>query len=254
MRFALASLLALALAGCFQTTSTITVRQDGSARLDETVELSGLGALAMMEGESGKDGLDKSRFVARAAALGEGVTLVGLEETESGYIAHYAIADVRSFRFTAPDFDLSADDEAETVADDNLALGFEFEPGRPAALRLVVPEPKEDAREAEVAAPTEAQRAEMSRGLEVARALLGEARVTVEVVVEGDIVETDAPHVAGSTITVYDIPLDAVFDVLEEHPELSGPDRPPGDEISAFLAESGDVRIQPPGTVTVRFE
>lgn len=253
MRALLSVLLGLVLSGCFQIASTITVRPDGSATIEDRVELSGMGAAALMEAE--ETPFDKGALQARAAALGEGVTLVGVEEADGGYTALYAVADVRTLRFSSPDLDLGDNDDEKTLADEAMSVAFDFEPGTPSTLRIIVEDPGDEVSpEAPADTLTEAERADAARSLGMARALLGDARISVEVVVEGDIAETDADYVEGSTVTVYDVHFDALFDVIEEHPELMQRNEPPTREIMALIGERDGFQIQSPGTVAVRFE
>ena len=247
--------LALPLAGCFQIASVLTVRPDGSALLRDRVTLSGMAALALLEGEKGGGGVDKARLQARAAALGPGVTLVALDEREDGFTAVYSVPDVGRLRYTVPDLPVGEDDGDETIADEGLDLTFAFDAGAPSALRIVVPEDEGTADSDEGAGPmSAAARAEAAQGLRIARALLGDARVTVEVAVEGRVVETDAAFVDGSTVTVYDLGFDALFDALEENPELIGEGTPPVGRLRALLTGREGARLQEPGTVTVQFE
>ena len=75
-----------------------------------------------------------------------------------------------------------------------------------------------------------------------------------DVVVEGDVVGSDAAYVDGSTVTVCDVRFDAMFDVIEENPELMGRSEPPTAEILALVGDREGFRMQPPGSVEVRFE
>lgn len=246
--------LALPLAGCFQMASTITVRPDGSAVVRDSVSLSGMAALALREGDGkGEGGIDKAQLRARAEALGPGVTLVALDEREDGFTAVYAVPDVAELRYTLPDLPLGEDSQDETIADEGLNLRFAFDPGRPAGLRITVPE-DEPAPPSDDAPLTAAEQAEAEQGLRIARALLGDVRVRVVVDVAGDIVETDAAYVDGSTVTLFDLTFDALFDVVQENPALMTEAEPPFDRLRPLLAGREGVRLQGPGTVTVRFD
>ncbi len=257
MRVVLALLLVPALAGCFTLASTITVRPDGSGTIRDSVAVSGIGALAFQDPEDDKDGglVDKARLQARAAALGEGVTLMGMEETESGYVALYAFPDVRALRYAAPNLPLGEDDNAKTIADEAFDLSFDFEEGDPATLRITVPDNEAPASDDGPAAePTAQEREQAQRGIEMLRALLGDAHVRLALVLDGDVVETDAAVIDGSTLTFVDIVFDELLDVMEEHPELMRGDEPPTHHLQTLLAGHEGIAIQPPGVVTVRFE
>lgn len=254
LRPALLVTLAFVLAGCFQVASTLTVRPDGSALLEDRFTFTGLAAFAMAEAAA--DDSSDVAFQERAAALGEGVQLVSVERDEDGFTAVYSVPDVRRLRYTSPDPGLGEDDEDETVADESLTLAFDFDEGNPAVLRIVVPEdaPDEDASEdAASGAPTEEELQETRSAFRMARALLGDARMTVEVVVEGEVVETDAALVDESTVTVYDLHMDAVFEAMEEDPRLMEGPKLSGDRMRALLAGREGVHLEEPGTVTVRF-
>lgn len=247
--------VACALTGCFEIASTLSVRPDGSAVLTDRVEVSGMGALALADADGKGGGLDKAHFQARATALGDGVTLVSVERRETGFTAVYAVPDVRRLRYTAPDLPLGEDDEDRTLADESLMLSFEFDPGDPAALRVVVPEEVAGGEGAPDEGPvTDDELREARRVLEIARSLLGDARMAVEVVVEGDIVDTDAAYVDGSTVTVYDVQFGSLFDAIAENPELMREGAPPTDMMLSLLAGREGVQIEEPGVVQIRFE
>lgn len=234
-------LAAVALAGCFDMVSTVTVRPDGSALVRDSVTFSGMDGLlddAMRP--------DKAALRLRAEALGEGVTLAGVATHDDGYTAVYSVRDVGALRYTLPDLDLSDDPDAETVADGPLNLSFAFEPGRPATLRVVVPDEAAGAGDAPV---TDEEAAEMRQAFGLMRAMLGEAHVAVRVEVEGRVVESDAAFRDGSVVTLADFAFEDLVDALE----ATGGAGPEGG-LAAFLAGHGDARVQEAGTVTVRFE
>ena len=248
MRAVLLALLP-ALAGCFTIASTVTVRPDGSGLVRDSIELQGFAALALAEAEGGI--ADKDRLRARALTLGEDVRLVGVEELPTGYVAVYAFPNVRDLAYHVPDVPLGDDDD-ETVADDALDLAFEFEPGAPATLRIAVPD-EAAAPDSVLTEPTAEELAEAAQAARLLQAMLGDARLTVRVVVDGAVTETDAAFADGSSLTMLDLPLKALVGILEERPGLLESDGPPGG-LAELLAGSEGVSIQPPGVVTVRFE
>jgi len=263
-RFALAA-LAVLLSGCFHITSLLTVRPDGSATLRDEVVLSGFALMALQDaaeegGEEAKEMFAREDVETRAAALGEGVRLVSLEPADDGYVAVYAVDDVRQLRYSTPDLpsnDAEADDNSPIG--DGVDLSFAFEDGDPSTLRIVVPKPeraKPDAPEPDENGMVEAEEdvdpAQQAQMMTMLRSFFGDARMTVQVAVDGDVVETNAAHVDGSTVTVFDLPFSAVFDVMDEDPELMKDADP--EVVIARLQEVEGVRLQGPGTVRVRFQ
>ena len=85
------------------------------------------------------------------------------------------------------------------------------------------------------------------------RSFVGDARVTVSVEVEGDIVDTNATSVDGPRVTLYDVPFLAVIEAMAES-ESGMPSDP--SNFPALLEQIGEVdgvQVPSPGTIRVRF-
>ena len=248
MRLALFLVTALVLSGCFQVTSLITVHADGSATLRDQITLSGFGLMALAEAAEGGEPLfDEATMAARADSLGEGVRLLAFDEREDGYTAVYAIGDIRTFRYGSPG--AGASDSPSGNAN-GIPLTFDFEEGDPAGLRVLVPKPPPAKPEAEVE-ETDAEAQAMALGM--MRSFVGDARVTVSVEVEGDIVDTNATSVDGPRVTLYDVPFLAVIEAMAES-ESGMPSDP--SNFPALLEQIGEVdgvQGPSPGTIRVRF-
>ena len=252
--------LAVVLSGCFQISSLLTVRPDGSATLRDEVTLSGFALIALQEAaEMGDEATDEmfgaSMFEERAAALGEGVRVVSTELSDDGYVAVYAVPDVAALRFSSPSIPSDGDDDDDGTGVAEVELAFAFESGDPSTLRIIVPKPESEKPDDEEAGVSERPESEdEARMIGMMRSFFDDARMTVRVAVEGEIVDTTAPAgaVEGATVTVFDIPLAAVFDVMEEDPGLmtgAADDQ----AVMDRLAEMEGVQLQRPGTVRVRF-
>ncbi len=265
MRSLALAALAVVLSGCFHLSSLLTVRPDGSATLRDEVTLSGFALMALQNaaeagGDEPREMFEREAFEARAEALGEGVQLVSFEPAEDGYVAVYAVPDVRRLRYTTPDVPGDEGDGESRSMGERLDLSFAFDEADPATLRIVVPKPEADKPEAPtpdadgmVKTEEAVDPADQARMLGMLREFFADARMTVSVAVEGDVVETNAAHVDGSTVTVFDLPFAAVFEVLEDHPELMTGERPDPDAAYEMLQGAEGVRMERPGTVRVRF-
>lgn len=246
LRPALLAALAVGLAGCFTFRSTIRVQPDGSGTVTETLALSGP-ARTMMGGTDAPLSTPEARAV-RAARLGDGVTVVRSDTSGGVQTTVYAFRDVARLQFRMPDNASEAADVA-SVADVPPLYTFAFEPaarGGAATLRIAVPEPP--------AVPVpEAPDSASAEGFPVARIVLDDARTTVEVVVDGETLETDADVHDGPTTTLIDLAFRSLFDLVAEHPVLMGYADPPLGEIRRLGAGRDGIAIQAPGTVTVRF-
>jgi|GEM_PF-4314879 len=231
-------LVAVGLAGCFQSLSTLTVRADGSATLVEVMAVSEAAAGFLTDSTR----ITRADLEARAAALGEGVTLASLAETDDGYTATYHVPDVRALRLTPPEPPMASRSDSST----SVPFTFSFARG-PAGgahtLGVIVPEPPAAAPDTAAADP-ERQR----QGLAMARLLFGDARLTVRVEVEGTVEQTDLRD-----DTVLDLQMGALLDLMAEHPELAAAQRPPLDEIARLSEDVEGIHVRTPGTYTVRF-
>ena len=253
LRFLAVLLAAVVLSGCFQIRSVLTVRPDGSASLRDEVTLSGLALMALMDEDpdDGESPLDRAAFEDRAAELGEGVTLASFEPREDGFVAVYEVPDVEAFRYSTPDLP-TGDGPSET--DDPVDFSFLFEEGDPATLRVVIPKPEPDEKAKGEDIPGQTQDpAEAERALRMMRAFLEDARMTVALELEGEVVETTATYRDGSTVTLLDLPIDALLDAFEDDPALLQDGPPDADAFYDLIGEMDSVRIERPGTVRVRF-
>ena len=244
MRLVAALLLVVVLGGCFQVASVLTVRPDGSAVLRDEVTLSGMALLALEEAREDEGPFSRAEMVARADALGEGVRLLSVEARDDGYTALYTVDDVRQIRYATPAPDAGSD------AAGGIALSFGFDEGDPSVLRVFVPKPPA-AKPTEPAA--EIDSVAQARALGMVRGVLSDARVTVTIEVEGDVVDTNATTVDGPRITVYDVPFDVLLDAMEKDPALGAGGSPdPAAVLSTLRAVEG-LTIPAPGTIRVRF-
>lgn len=247
----LLTVAAVLLSGCFQMTSMLTVRADGSATLRDEISLTGMARLALAEAADGGDTpFTREALAERARELGEGVELASFETTEDGYVAIYEVADVRTLRYSA-----STVLGSEASTQDELSLSFAFEDARgrePSTLRVIVPKPAPSKPTPPVEEPSLDADTQAS-AFEMARSFFEDARMHVAVTVEGEIVDTNASFVDGSTVTVFDVPFARMFDAIAEHPELMQRQSPPNSEILELINGLDGVSIQKPGTVRIRF-
>lgn len=246
---ALAAALGLAAAGCFTFRSTITVRPDGSGTLTETLALSGPALRMVQAGDAPLSTPDA--LALRALALGAGVTVARSDTAGGVRTTVYAFEDIRALEYRFPD---NATAETGPGAAVPPLFRFAFRPadapGEPVALGVLVPTLPETA---PAAAPDSAALARAVASASVLRVLMGDARATVELVVDGATVDSDADLRVGNTTTLVDLVMGDVLGVVEANPALSMRSLPPLDDLRRLGAGRGGIAVQAPGTVTVRF-
>ena len=240
LRTALVAALAVLLGGCFTFRSTIAVRPDGSGTITETLRLSGPAARRLQGDDAPLSSAET--LLARAQRLGQGVTLVRTDTLGGVRTTVYAFRSIANLRYTLPDNATSADELARAAGAPPLVT-FAFSPaagGTPAEVRVVVPPAGPPA-----AVPDSAAVMQAAQGLEMARVVLGSARLTVEVVAEGA-----APRSA----TLLDIPFGPLFDLVERHPALAARQTLPLDDIRALATPGDGLIVRAPGTLAIRVE
>jgi hypothetical protein len=203
----LASLLLLP--GCLQSETTIRLNKDGTGTITEETTL-GEKMLAMLEQMSAQAGAnapdptkemfsdDKAK--ARAARLGEGVTfekseIINADGKKGGRIT-YRFADINKLKISPGDGigDMAPGNQAPPEGVEATPLGFIFADGK---LTITTPEPKAPDKAPEL--PEQAAAPEMMAAM---KEIFADMKVSVRLVCEPGIAETNATYHEGDTITL----------------------------------------------------
>ena len=203
------SLVLLVLAGCLEYQATISVKPDGSGRFEQIVAMTNemMAQLADTTGEK-ISLLDEEQLHAGTAALGKGVKLRTAKphstETHDGFRAVYTFPDINALNVsTFPDDALPTDETMSTSGD---PVVFELIPGEVSELRITLPPDEEGSGGGETAEP-DLFSPDSGLGADILAQIFGGMRIAVHVIIEGEIVETNASHVEGSRIILYDVDL-----------------------------------------------
>ncbi len=263
---ALAVATLLFFTGCFSHNTIIRVNADGSGTIEQEVMLLGpmlemLQMFAPPGQEPGDDIYTIEDLEAEAAAMGEGVTLVSVEPIDNGdmskgYRAIYAFEDVRALTIEQnaeppiPDAMGAPVDLPEGASE---AFAFDFTPGSPAALSIHIPVPDpEDFNNtsAEPASKNDLQ----SPPIEMLREMFKGARISLQVEVDGDIMETDASYRTGNQVTLMDINLEALLEDPEQFENLSQQQPSSIAEARALLEEIDGIQVETQEVIQIHFE
>ncbi len=211
-----------ALTGCISSTTEITVKPDGSGTI-QTVTMMGKAALEQFKamaasfGDKGGAGKTADLFSEKqlreaAAKMGEGVAYVSSQPVKSadmeGVKALYTFKDVTKLRVSQkPDspamgMGTSAAPPKAAQADD-VAFRFARQPNGHSLLTLVFPERKMEAEQRQKAAspskPMDPQQ------LAMVKTMFKGMKIDLAVVVDGRIVKTNSPYVAGNRVTIVEM-------------------------------------------------
>ncbi|MEM6326751.1 MAG: hypothetical protein AAF791_06480 [Bacteroidota bacterium] len=280
--------LALVLAGCFQTETTVRLNADGSGTVEERVLMNSTLAMAsMMGGMRGQMNLDAAQSLAdgpyseealEARAEAMGATFEGVETIQilfgSGYVATYAFEEIGQ---------LQLDPDPSSVLPDEMGGQFgmdsdeDEEPSDPITFaydgrRFSVTMPREgtEADEEEVLYDTgrdpkkdEPEDEGGSNGpsaddFQQMAFVLRDMRFALAVELPKPVASSDATHLSGQTLTLYDMDFNTMFDdpdAFESIQDLDLGDGPQ-DLTSGGMGSMANVpgmTVETAETVTVTF-
>ena len=222
-RLGLTLLAVVVTSACFRSTTTITVKQDGSGVIDQEIGASA-GAMALLRNFSSGDQADTKTSAdvqlfgpeqAQAAAAAMGVRFVSGEPVKTaeveGYRAHFAFDDVTKVKFsvnkTPPGPGVGA---AQKVEDPPFAFGFARNNGN-SVLTINIPEPKPGETGMLPKMPGgSGSPQDNALAMSMLMPMLRGLYVDVSLVVDGKIIKTNAPYVAGSQVTLVQFDFDKV--------------------------------------------
>lgn len=263
------ALAALVLPGCFQSETTVHLNKDGSGTL---VEESRLGAqmLAMVEqmaslgGDNAKEDPLKQMFSedkakARAAELGEGVTFEKMEKVDAdgakGSRVTYRFKDINTLKVSTDDSMKNMSPgggAAGSVAKKSVPITFAYADGK---LKITMPDAKAPAAP-EAPAGEGAVQPDLNnpQAEEMMKQMFADMKMSLKLVIEPGIAETNATHKEGNTITLMDIEMGKLLENPETLKQLGKVDqKDPSAAMNALKSLKGvKVETQKELTVTVK--
>lgn len=207
-------------AGCLSSSAVIHVNPDGSGTITNTVLLKAAAMEMLKAAPSGEEKKDpaasmftEDKLRAELPRMGEGVTFESVQPLKQpnweGAKITYAFKDISKVRFNL------RSDMMEQAGGNPDVVTFRFTRATgvaPAKLTILMPQP--DLEKAKATAEAEAQKMpdlakdDSALGkamLEQFKLMFDGMRLTVAVDVAGPLVRTNAEHVSGSTITLFDM-------------------------------------------------
>ncbi len=234
-------LSSLVLTGCFQSETTIHLNKDGSGKLIEETRLGGqmramFDQMAALGGdEKAKEDPTKAMFSedkakARAAEIGEGVTFEKQElltaNGSKGNRVTYTFKDINKLK-------ISAGDSMKTLGEMPGAEAAAAEKAEPVKftyvdnqLTIQLPSPKTPevpASGGALAADAEAAKPDMEspEAMAMMKQMCGDMKMSLKIVVESGIAETDATHQNGNTLTLMEMNMGKLVENAEAMKKLS---------------------------------
>ena len=259
----------LSLTGCIDVQYKMNLKLDGSGTIVETVYMNSamvqmIKGFMAMSGDSTEQEefslLDEAELRNEAVELGEGVKYVSGEELKDngreGYRAIYEFEDVNKIKM---DQDISdkapsmGGENEETPEDD---ITFKFTKGNPATLIIYMPEEDEETQveeEDEVDVEFDEDQ-EDNEWTEEMKTMMKDFRISIQIEVDGDIVETNATYVDGSIITIMEMSFNELLKDPEQFKKLKNLDDASYEETKELLEDIPGIKFETNEKVKVVFE
>lgn len=258
----LASLLAACVASsaCFQMTTSVSVKGDGSGTIDHTLlvtkaalaQLRNFGALGGGNRAQPLDLTSEDQARAMASALGPGVTYVSSTPIDTplgqGRHATYAFTDISQVHISQQPATggLPVHAGSATSPRGDFTCALTREPNGNAVLHIYLPEMNVAALgDAGLGNPNAAQQ------LALVRTLLAGARISIGVEPVGRLVKTSSPFVDGERVMLLDVNLDQLLANEAVLGKLQGATSP--DEVKEALTGVPGLKITLDREVTIEF-
>jgi hypothetical protein len=269
-RFLLAlssAVIALVLPGCLQSETTIHVNKDGSGTLVEQTTLGGQ-MLAMIDqmaamGGGGADAKDplaemfsEEKAMARAASLGEGVTFEKSEPVTAGANkgakTTYKFVDINTLVISPGDNmkDLSPMGAQAPAGPKQEPIRFTFADGT-----LTINMPKPDKADVEKGAAEAAEAQDQNPQMEeMMKQMLGDMKISLKLVADGGISETNATNRAGNTITLMEMEMGKLMQNPETMKKLTAASNDDPEAAMKMLKGIDGVKMETQEKVTVKLD
>lgn len=233
---AAAALVALTLSSCLQSETTIHLNKDGSGTLTEETTL-GAQMLAMIEQMSALRGgapqdpvagmFSEEKAKSRATKLGEGVTFEKAEPVtkngNQGGRATYHFADINKLRITTSDSIQSISPMGQMAppiaAGKSNPITFNYAAGK---LTVAMPEPEK----LDAPAPEALDRPDFGdQRAEMMKQILSDFKLSLKLVIEPGIAETNATYRSDKTITLMEMEMGKLLENPETVKKLQAVDQ-----------------------------
>ena len=223
LRIAVVLFVAATCTACLRSTTVVSIRPDGSGTIVQETGLSPQ-ALAMLQGMAGsgeqKDAMPREVFgedQARKIASQMGVTFVSGEPIKTaqleGYRARFSFDDVRKLQMKMNAEAAAAFSGGKNGSEPPFGFGFERR-GESSLLTITMPQEKPAGLPglgAGMGGGAAASPEQNAQAVQMMKVMMQGLFVDISLDIDGRIIKTNAPHVAGSRLTLLQIDFDKLL-------------------------------------------
>ena len=259
------------LTGCIDVQYKMKLKSDGSGTIEEIVYMNSAmvqmikGFMAMSNDSTQQEEfslLDEVELRNEAMEMGEGVKYVSGEKLEDngreGYKAVYTFQDVNKIKMDQDVSDKapSMGGEAEETTEDDIT--FKFTKGNPATLIIFMPKENEEDQYSDDLEESEGyeneDEEEDQEWNDEMKAMMKDFRMLIQLEVDGDISETNATYVEGSTITLLEMSFNELLENPEQLKQLKNLDDASYEETKELLKDIPGIKFETNEKVKVIFD
>ncbi len=257
LKLALGLLLAIVLPSCLQSETMITLNKDGSGTLvEETYLTTAMLEMSAQYAEPGAPDPVASMFTEekakeRATKIGTGVEFVKMEMIEKdgmkGARTHYKFADVTAITINPGSaMENLGNNAPKPVEKDKDTMKFEFADGE-----LTILIPPADFKNMAMDDAQEGQNPQME---EMMKKMMAGMRISIKLKAAEGIEKTNASHVDGDTITLFDVKVDKMLAQKDQLKVISETAKTDKDAAIAEFKKLDGMQVETEEKVSVKLK
>jgi len=266
------AILLLVFSGCIEVKTVINVNDDGSGTIEETIIMSDK-VIEMVKGFSAAftsdstqqpefDIFDEKNLMERAGSFGSGVVYLSGEKIQEGnkegFKALYSFRNLNEISLSKIPQNQIPLGIAESVAKD---FTFKFIKGSPSEIIILMPSLEDSLRNEGETDSAEYSSADSLNGesdgdstfTEEALELMKDLQISLALITEGSIVETNAAYVDGSEITLFEFDFNKLLNNKENLQELMKLQSHDPAQIKEIIKNIPGIKIETAREIIVKF-
>ncbi|MBC8384622.1 MAG: hypothetical protein H8E57_03775 [Candidatus Cloacimonetes bacterium] len=259
-------LIMLLLSGCFEVSTLIKIKKDGSGTMKEIVfynksimaeRMPGFGTEAET-GDTENSFYDEQTLKSAISKYGENVSYVSSKSLEKdgkvGYEVVYEFEDITKLNVNqnpAMGNELLVGQSKDPAAEN---LRFEFKKGKTSELIIKYPQTEEEEEEEDEEKPEEAEDMEMGdEEIEALKSMFGGMKFKMEFEFDGEITKTNSSYQDGKKITFLEMDFEKIMDNADNIKKLESV-KDDQDEMKKVMKGLPGVKVEMGEEVRVKFK
>lgn len=254
--------------GCIEMHTSITVKKDGSGLVEENIFI-GKEIIKMFtefaaafadstQPQQEFNLFEEDKIKAKTSELGEGVEFVSMKtiktDEKEGYTAVYKFKDINKIKVNQdPSDEMPMAEPAENSDAADKFVKFKFIKGKPNKIIFSLPDEKkkeQSAKDDTTTMTVEPDTADFENMVK----FMKDMKAKVEIKIDGKIVNTNATHVDGNTITLFDIDFGQLLSDKEKLEQFKKFNPDSFEEVKKLVKDIPGIKVELNKEVFVEFE